>query len=94
MMVSDVYRTLWRSKLLVVLITAIVVAVAFVLTSRQTIELYTAYSLVAASSRKCSARTRFSVLWSPVSDSPARMSASRRRPAYGRSSILGLPGGH
>ena len=44
-MVSDVYRTLWRSKLLVVLITAIVVATAFTLTSRET-KLYTAYSLV------------------------------------------------
>lgn len=45
MMVSDVYRTLWRSKLLVALITGIVVATAFALTSRET-KLYTAYSLV------------------------------------------------
>ena len=44
-MVSDVYRTLWRSKLLVALITGIVVATAFALTSRET-KLYTAYSLV------------------------------------------------
>jgi polysaccharide biosynthesis transport protein len=45
MVVSDVYRTLWRNRLFVLLITAIVVASAFVLTSRQT-KLYTASSLV------------------------------------------------
>jgi polysaccharide biosynthesis transport protein len=45
MMVSDVYRTLWRSKLLVALIAGIVVATAFAMTSRET-KLYTAYSLV------------------------------------------------
>jgi len=44
-MVSDVYRTLWRSKLLVILITSVVVVVAFVATSRET-KLYTAHSLV------------------------------------------------
>lgn len=44
-MVSDVYRALWRSKLLVALIAGIVVATAFALTSRET-KLYTAYSLV------------------------------------------------
>ena len=45
MIVSDVYRTLWRSKLLIVLIAGIVVAAAFVMTSRET-KLYTAASLV------------------------------------------------
>jgi len=45
MMVSDVYRTLWRSKFFVLLILGIVVATAFLLTSRQT-KMYTAYSLV------------------------------------------------
>ena len=44
-MVSDVYRTLWRSKLLIILIAGIVVATVFVLTSRET-KLYTAASLV------------------------------------------------
>ena len=90
-MVSDVYRTLWRSKLLVVLITAIVVAVAFVLTSRQT-ELYTAYSLVRVQQKVQREDELFGAFGSPASDSPARMSASRRRPAYGRSSILGCRG--
>ena len=45
MMVSDVYRTLWRSRFFVLLILGIVVATAFFLTSRQT-KMYTAYSLV------------------------------------------------
>ena len=44
-MVSDVYRALWRNRVFVVLITCIVVATAFALTSRET-KLYTAYSLV------------------------------------------------
>jgi capsular polysaccharide biosynthesis protein len=45
MMISDVYRTLWRQRWFVVLVTALVVAGAYVLTSRQT-KLYTASSLV------------------------------------------------
>lgn len=44
-MVSDVYRTLWRNRVFAALITCVVVAAAFVLTSRQT-KLYTAHSLV------------------------------------------------
>ena len=45
MNVSDVYRTLWRHKLFVILITVVVLGAAFLLTSRQT-KLYTASSLV------------------------------------------------
>ena len=45
MSVGDVYRTLWRRKYFVLLVLGIVVATAFLLTSRQT-KLYTAYSLI------------------------------------------------
>jgi capsular polysaccharide biosynthesis protein len=44
-MISDVYRALWRHKLLIVVMTAVVVGTTFVLTARQT-KLYTASSLV------------------------------------------------
>jgi capsular polysaccharide biosynthesis protein len=44
-MISDVYRTLWRHKVLIVVTTALLVAATAVLTSRQT-KLYTASSLV------------------------------------------------
>jgi capsular polysaccharide biosynthesis protein len=43
--ISEVYRTLWRHRLLVVVMTCIVVGTAFALTARQT-KLYTASSLV------------------------------------------------
>ena len=45
MAISDVYRTLWRQRVFVVVLTCLVVAGAYVLTSRQT-KLYTASSLV------------------------------------------------
>ena len=45
MMISEVYRTLWRHRLLMLLTTALVVVAAFVLTERAT-KLYTASSLV------------------------------------------------
>jgi capsular polysaccharide biosynthesis protein len=44
-MISDVYRTLWRHKVLIVVMTAVLVGATAVLTSRQT-KLYTASSLV------------------------------------------------
>jgi len=44
-MISDVYRTLWRHKMLIVVMTAVLVGATAVLTSRQT-KLYTASSLV------------------------------------------------
>jgi succinoglycan biosynthesis transport protein ExoP len=44
-MIWDVYRTLWRHKVLIVVTTALLVAATAVLTSRQT-KLYTASSLV------------------------------------------------
>lgn len=44
-MISDVYRTLWRHKVLIVVMTTLLVAATAVLTSRQT-KLYTASSLV------------------------------------------------
>jgi capsular polysaccharide biosynthesis protein len=45
MSISDVYRTLWRQRLFVLVLTCLVVGAAYVLTSRQT-KLYTASSLV------------------------------------------------
>jgi capsular polysaccharide biosynthesis protein len=45
MMISDVYRALWRHKLLIVAMTAVVVGTTFFLTARQT-KVYTASSLV------------------------------------------------
>lgn len=45
MLVSDVYRTLWRRKFFVLLVVGFVVAAAFLLTSRQT-KMYTSYSLI------------------------------------------------
>jgi capsular polysaccharide biosynthesis protein len=44
-MIADVYRTLWRHKVLIVVMTALLVGATAVLTSRQT-KLYTASSLV------------------------------------------------
>ena len=44
-MISDVYRALWRHKMLIVAMTALLVGTTAVLTSRQT-KLYTASSLV------------------------------------------------
>jgi capsular polysaccharide biosynthesis protein len=44
-MISDVYRTLWRHKVLIIVTTLLLVAVTAILTSRQT-KLYTASSLV------------------------------------------------
>jgi capsular polysaccharide biosynthesis protein len=44
-MISDVYRTLWRHKVLIIVTTVLLVAATAVLTSRQT-KLYTASSLV------------------------------------------------
>jgi capsular polysaccharide biosynthesis protein len=44
-MISDVYRTLWRHKVLIIATTVLLVAATAVLTSRQT-KLYTASSLV------------------------------------------------
>lgn len=61
MAISDVYRTLWRHRLFVVLITGLVVGAAYFLTSRQT-EQYTASSLVRVQQNVRSAEEAFGAL--------------------------------
>jgi capsular polysaccharide biosynthesis protein len=61
MTISVVYRTLWRHKVLIVLLTSLVVATAYVLTARQT-KLYTATSLVRVQQNVANASDVFSAL--------------------------------
>jgi capsular polysaccharide biosynthesis protein len=61
MTIYGLYRTLWRHKILMVLMTTVVVATAYVLTSRET-KLYTATALVRVQQNVPDAQDVFSAL--------------------------------
>jgi tyrosine-protein kinase len=61
MAVTDIYRALWRHKLFIVVVTSVIVAIAFVLTSHRT-KLYTASSLVRVQQNLQNEQAAFSAL--------------------------------